>query len=102
MNDLVRTGTDPLLPAGFGLGDAHGFPAGQSVEFAIRDSAGRTVARETLSTSVGPTVGDLVADLNASRTEERRVGKEGVSTGRSRWSTYHSKKKIIRHRKQKN
>src|SRR3546814_5943161 len=69
MNDLVRTGTDPLLPAGFGLGDAHGFPAGQSVEFAIRDSAGRTVARETLSTSVGPTVGDLVADLNA-RSEE--------------------------------
>src|SRR3546814_10407338 len=63
---LVRTGTHPLLPAGFGLGDAHGFPAGQSVEFAIRDSAGRTVARETLSTSVGPTVGDLVADLNAS------------------------------------
>src|SRR3546814_17524279 len=27
------------------------------------------------------------------RSEERRVGKEGVSTGRSRWSPYHSKKK---------
>src|SRR3546814_14892913 len=26
------------------------------------------------------------------RTEERRVGKEGVSTGRSRWSPYHSNK----------
>src|SRR3546814_20667536 len=66
MNDLVRTGTDPLLPAGFGLGDAHGFPAGQSVEFAIRASAGRTVAREKISTSVGPTVGALVADPHAS------------------------------------
>src|SRR3546814_13069781 len=27
------------------------------------------------------------------RTEERRVGKEGVSTGRSRWWPYHKKKK---------
>src|SRR3546814_19405113 len=27
------------------------------------------------------------------RSEERRVGKECVSTGRSRWSTYHEKKK---------
>src|SRR3546814_17295051 len=27
------------------------------------------------------------------RSEERRVGKEGVSTGRSRWSQYHEKKK---------
>src|SRR3546814_11594650 len=29
----------------------------------------------------------------ANRSEERRVGKEGVSTCRSRWSPYHSKKK---------
>src|SRR3546814_15225856 len=28
------------------------------------------------------------------RSEERRVGKESVSTGRSRWSPYHYKKKI--------
>src|SRR3546814_17270122 len=28
-----------------------------------------------------------------SRSEERRVGKEGVSTCRSRWSPYHKKKK---------
>src|SRR3546814_16390867 len=28
------------------------------------------------------------------RSEERRVGQAGVSTGRSRWSTYHKKKKI--------
>src|SRR3546814_19818840 len=29
------------------------------------------------------------------RSEERRVGKECVSTCRSRWSPYHSKKKLI-------
>src|SRR3546814_14780911 len=29
------------------------------------------------------------------RSEERRVGKECVSTCRSRWSTYHEKKKTI-------
>src|SRR3546814_11187169 len=28
------------------------------------------------------------------RSEERRVGKEGVSTCRSRWSPYHSKKNV--------
>src|SRR3546814_19768455 len=38
---------------------------------------------------------DLVADgfgvlaANSPRSEERRVGKEGVSTCRSRWSPYH-------------
>src|SRR3546814_11653628 len=31
--------------------------------------------------------------LGGVRSEERRVGKEGVSTCSSRWSTYHEKKK---------
>src|SRR3546814_19687129 len=31
------------------------------------------------------------------RSEERRVGKECVSTCRSRWSPYHYKKKTIQH-----
>src|SRR3546814_18067463 len=34
------------------------------------------------------------------RSEESRVGKEGVSTGRSGWSPYHYKKKINKPRKQ--
>src|SRR3546814_12319762 len=33
----------------------------------------------------------------ARRSEERRVGKECVSTCRSRWSPYHSKKKNTHH-----
>src|SRR3546814_13139502 len=36
------------------------------------------------------------------RSEERRVGKECVSTCRSRWSAYHSKKKNNIHDKQDN
>src|SRR3546814_14456781 len=32
------------------------------------------------------------AAIDAHRSEERRVGKECVSTGRSRWSPYHEKK----------
>src|SRR3546814_15509061 len=34
----------------------------------------------------------LHIDYDASRSEERRVGQECVSTCRSRWSPYHSKK----------
>src|SRR3546814_11756554 len=36
---------------------------------------------------------DLVREAMAERSEERRVGKECVSTCRSRWSPYHYKKK---------
>src|SRR3546814_16196891 len=32
---------------------------------------------------------DTQLSIAALRSEERRVGKEGVSTGRSRWSPYH-------------
>src|SRR3546814_13144868 len=32
---------------------------------------------------------DAVAGVTSKRSEERRVGKECVSTGRSRWSPYH-------------
>src|SRR3546814_13375803 len=48
---------------------------------------------------MGPTIGKnmLMWKPSASgtiRSEERRVGKECVSTCRSRWSQYHKKKKI--------
>src|SRR3546814_12424291 len=35
---------------------------------------------------------EIAPDNSSSRSEERRVGKECVSTCRSRWSPYHSKK----------
>src|SRR3546814_18764213 len=34
-------------------------------------------------------------EVQQTRSEERRVGKECVSTCRSRWSPYHSKKKLM-------
>src|SRR3546814_12408772 len=37
----------------------------------------------------------LSIENQESRSEERRVGKECVSTCRSRWSPYHSKKKDV-------
>src|SRR3546814_11433842 len=41
-----------------------------------------------------PQIPTFVSPLDtSSRSEERRVGKECVSTCRSRWSPYHSKKK---------
>src|SRR3546814_11876930 len=42
---------------------------------------------------------DLTTRLVIDRSEERRVGKECVSTCRSRWSPYHSKKKKYNQRK---
>src|SRR3546814_15275079 len=36
-----------------------------------------------------------VEELDAERSDERRVGKECVSTCRSRWSPYHSKKNRV-------
>src|SRR3546814_20301742 len=39
--------------------------------------------------------GDIIETFEE-RSEERRVGKECVSTCRSRWSLYHQKKKIHR------
>src|SRR3546814_18130266 len=38
----------------------------------------------------------VIANLTLWRSEERRVGKECVSTCRSRWSPYHEKKKVMR------
>src|SRR3546814_18599387 len=40
--------------------------------------------------------GTMRTRFEADRSEERRVGKECVSTCRSRWSPYHYKKKIER------
>src|SRR3546814_16675609 len=42
----------------------------------------------------------LFHQMGPNRSEERRVGKECVSTCRSRWSPYHYKKKIHKHIKQ--
>lgn len=66
MNDLVRSSASPLVPSGFVASDPHGFSAGQTTEFVLRDASGRALTKYTMTGSVGPTFGDLVTELNAS------------------------------------
>src|SRR3546814_17977241 len=58
---------------------------------------GTTIAADMLVVGVGVSPRTPLAAA-AGRSEERRVGKECVSTCRSRWSPYHSKKQRL-HRK---
>src|SRR3546814_9877613 len=70
----------PLILAGLAV---------SMISFAFND---RIVARASATLDQWKAVeyGPLPIDRgDRTRTEERRVGKEGVSTCRSRWSTYH-------------
>src|SRR3546814_16007216 len=58
------------------------------------------LALQGRSRSPGSQLKPLPQGCPAARSEERRVGKECVSTCRSRWSPYHSKKKKQHNRKQ--
>src|SRR3546814_12527689 len=62
-------------------------------------------ARANLGAADGDTFAMLRAEEQArntyTRSEERRVGKECVSTCRYRWSPYHSKKKTKRKEKRR-
>src|SRR3546814_12884323 len=54
-----------------------------------------TLAHTTNTSAMGELVIHILLPL---RSEERRVGKECVSTCRSRWSPYHSKKPKVKQR----
>src|SRR3546814_9880910 len=54
-----------------------------------RVAAGLRADREPLSALMSAEMGKLHREALAERSEERRVGKECVSTCRSRWSPYH-------------
>src|SRR3546814_12854094 len=60
-----------------------------------RTSGGWTVSGNSVSPATAIEFGEMTAGTpgTAARSEERRVGKECVSTCRSRWSPYHIKKK---------
>ncbi|MBB3587929.1 FlgK family flagellar hook-associated protein [Sphingomonas sp. BK481] len=66
LNDIVRSDTSMLVPSGFTTADPHRFAAGEAVDFALRDSSGRLVARYALTGATGPSYGDLIDELNAS------------------------------------
>src|SRR3546814_2167883 len=66
----------------------------------LETAAARLVRIEHVEVAAVDTrhAGDHRRFTMAGRSEERRVGKECVSTCRSRWSPYHYKKKTIIHR----
>lgn len=66
LNDVVVSADSALTPTGFASGDAHGFAPGQTTQIVLRDSSGRLLASHSLTGSVGPTMGDLVTELNQS------------------------------------
>lgn len=66
LNDIVRSADSTLVPMGFVAGDQHGFATGQTAEVLLRDADGRMLARHTLTPASGGTMGDLLAELNAS------------------------------------
>src|SRR3546814_1717692 len=51
--------------------------------------------RRALLLGPGSSKAHVYAGMGGARSEERRVGKECVSTGRSRWSRYHQKQKQL-------
>ncbi len=66
LNDVVSSDTSSLVPSGFAATDPHGFAAGQTTQFVLRDVSGRELASYALTTASGGSFGDIVNDLNAS------------------------------------
>lgn len=64
LNDIFVSSVPTNFATGLQAGDAHGFGAGQTVDFAIRNASGEITRRFTYTVS-GATVGDMVAGLNA-------------------------------------
>ncbi|WP_150002159.1 flagellar hook-associated protein FlgK [Iodidimonas gelatinilytica] len=65
MNDLVTGRSSGLFETGVKATDAHGFGAGETVEFVVRDALGKELRTVTLDTTGNPTYGDLVTALDA-------------------------------------
>src|SRR3546814_19042445 len=61
----------------------------------VNDQRGSSVSQYFTMESMRVDPQSLMSETTGTRSEERRVGKECVSTCRSRWSPYHSKKKSI-------
>lgn len=66
LNDMIVSDTNTLVPPGFNASDPHGFATGETSQFVLRDSTGRTLGSYTLTPTTGGTFGDLVDQLNGS------------------------------------
>src|SRR3546814_19530861 len=79
------------------LQDANNPPFSDAQLAALRPRRGRPPkARPKIQVSIRYSA-DVIEFFKSGRSEERRVGKECVSTCRSRWSPYPSKKKKQQH-----
>ncbi len=63
MNDLLKAQTTGIYETGFATTDAHGFSAGGTANFEIRDASGAVLTTYALTIS-GTTFDDLLTDLN--------------------------------------
>src|SRR3546814_13796009 len=75
-----------------GAEDGNGKEDGQEARVFRVYHAPQAAFRQRTVPEGGLTLGPLGIGV-AERSEERSVGKEGVSTWRSRWESYHDKKK---------
>jgi flagellar hook-associated protein 1 len=64
LNDVLRSGSEPLVPLGLTAADPHGFGSGESADIVLRDDGGRMLGRQAITGSGGPSVGDLLTELN--------------------------------------
>src|SRR3546814_12671934 len=91
----VHTCALPILPAQMGQGGADDAEGGEDVDGEQPRGLGIACLLDRTEQAVAGIVDDHVdaASRIEGRSEERRVGKECVSTGRTRWSPDDSKKK---------
>jgi len=66
LNDVIRSDTNALVPAGFSAADPTGFAADQTAHIVLRDAAGRELGSYTLTGATGQTFGDVIDGLNGS------------------------------------
>src|SRR3546814_10971794 len=88
-SDLADTAAENIEQQADVIDERAGTMTNEVVENAMENQAEALENRAEGVREMGERQGEAVDR----RSEERRVGKECVSTGRSRWSAYHYKKK---------
>lgn len=65
LNDLVTHGTPVNYATGLSNADLHGFTAGQTITFAVRDTNGSILRRVDFAIGAGTTISSLRGDIDA-------------------------------------
>lgn len=64
LNDLITGSAPTFFDKGVSAGGAHGFTPGETVDFVVRGSNGKTLLDRTFTIGAGATFTDLINDLN--------------------------------------